>query len=66
MKIRINGELKDIEGPVTLDQLLDQLRLHRGTVVCELNRSIVSKVQYPEIYLNESDSLEIVHFVGGG
>ncbi len=66
MNIRINGELQLIEGPKTLDELLSHLRVKKEAVVCELNRAVISKVNYSETMLNDNDSLEIVHFVGGG
>ncbi len=66
MKIRVNGEIQLIEGPISLDRFLDGLKIRKEAIACELNRSIVQKARYSEIYLNENDTLEIVHFVGGG
>ena len=66
MKVRINGEIQLIEGPISLDRFLDGLKVRKEAVVCELNRAIVQKTRYSETYLNENDTLEIVHFVGGG
>ena len=66
MKLRVNGEMQLIEGSVSLEQYLNRLKLRKEAVVCELNRSVVQKTHYAETYLEENDSLEIVHFVGGG
>jgi thiamine biosynthesis protein ThiS len=35
-------------------------------VAVELNREIVPRTLWAETQLHEGDSLEIVHFVGGG
>jgi len=66
MKIRINGEIKVLDQPMTVESLLSRLSLKREAVVCELNRLVVDKNSYSQIYLNDNDNLEIVHFVGGG
>ena len=66
MKIQINGEAREIEDGLTLGGLLDELKIRPARVVIELNRSIISREVYAATRLNEGDSLEIVHFVGGG
>jgi sulfur carrier protein len=35
-------------------------------VAIELNRDIVPRDRWADTLLNESDRLEVVHFVGGG
>ena len=66
MRVIINGEMKEFDQSLTLESLLSGLKLKSEGVVCELNRSIISKTRYSQTYLNDNDSLEIVHFVGGG
>ena len=66
MKIQINGEAREIEEGLTIGGLLDELKIRPARVVIELNRSIISREVYTATRLNEGDSLEIVHFVGGG
>ena len=66
MKVRINGEIKEFDQTLNLERLLSSLNVKKDGLVCELNRSIVNKLQYSQTYLNDNDSLEIVHFVGGG
>jgi thiamine biosynthesis protein ThiS len=50
----------------TLADLLDQLRLDSQQVVIERNQAIVPRQRFAEELLADGDSLEIVHFVGGG
>ena len=66
MKIRINGEQKEIVDGLNIAGLLDELEIRPGRVVVELNRTIISRVAQESTSLREGDVLEIVHFVGGG
>jgi len=47
-------------------QLLQELGIRPGRVVVELNRDVVSRESHDTTFLKEGDSIEIVHFVGGG
>ena len=66
MKIRVNGEEKEIADGLNVLRLLEELQIRPGRVVVELNRNIVSREAHALTLLNEGDALEIVHFVGGG
>jgi len=66
MKLQINGESNQFDPPLTLSSLLDHLKLKADRVAVELNRSIVPRDQWAKTSLADGDSLEIVHFVGGG
>jgi thiamine biosynthesis protein ThiS len=64
--ILINGEEKEIASGLNIAGLLDQLQIRPGRVVIELNRTIISRDAHESTSLKEGDTLEIVHFVGGG
>ncbi len=64
--INVNGEKRKIAEGLTIAQLLEELNIRPGRVVIELNRDIVSREAYGSAILKEGDTLEIVHFVGGG
>jgi len=67
MKVRINGVDERIsEANLTLEQLIADRGLSPKKVVIELNLSIVPRKQWPQVTLQDSDSIEIVSFVGGG
>jgi len=51
---------------LNLTSLLEQLQIRPARVVVERNREIVPRESYETILLAEGDTLEIVHFVGGG
>ena len=66
LAVTINGEPRGVPGPATLLVLLAHLGLDPRTVVVERNREIVRRVRLGETMVAEGDSIELVHFVGGG
>lgn len=66
MHLTINGEQRDFDAPLTVEQLLGVIGLDPRKVAVERNLEIVPKSQYGGISLDEGDRLEIVHFIGGG
>jgi thiamine biosynthesis protein ThiS len=66
MMVTLNGEARRITGVETVEQLLGQLGLDPRAVVVEVNRRIVRKEQVKTTALANGDSIELVHFVGGG
>jgi thiamine biosynthesis protein ThiS len=68
MTLRINGDKREFAQPepFTLAALVECLRMKTDRVAVELNREIVPRTLWAETQLHEGDSLEIVHFVGGG
>jgi thiamine biosynthesis protein ThiS len=66
MKIKINGEEKQIAEGLSINALLESLQIRPGRVVVERNRDIVQRDSFGATMLVEGDALEIVHFVGGG
>ena len=66
MKITINGEVKELESEVNLSRLLELFSLPSERVAVELNRQVVRRKDWEAITIREADTIEIVHFVGGG
>ena len=66
MKIKINGEEKEIADGLSINSLLESLQIRPGRVVVERNRDIVPRDSFTVAVLADGDVLEIVHFVGGG
>lgn len=64
--VTINGDERDIPAGRTVSDLLVQLGLHPRLVVVEHNREILDRERYAETEVRAGDSLELVHFVGGG
>ncbi|MGH9310263.1 MAG: sulfur carrier protein ThiS [Vicinamibacterales bacterium] len=66
MRIRLNGDPADIEGPKTILQLLEDLKIDPRIVAVEQNLTILKRDRYATAAINEGDEIEIVNFVGGG
>lgn len=65
MEVTINGRIESI--PVcTIESLIRQKGLDTEGLVVEHNERIVKQGQWPDIQLEEGDSLELLNFVGGG
>lgn len=66
MQLTINGEPRSIESVDTVDAMLRQLGLDPRGVVVELNRTIIRRADVAASRVQDGDTVEIVHFVGGG
>jgi thiamine biosynthesis protein ThiS len=66
LRISVNGEPRTLSAPATLADLLQALKLDPRTVVVELNRAIIRRPILGTTPLANGDSVELVHFVGGG
>ena len=66
LRLTVNGEPRELEGPATLLDLLAHLGLDPRTVVVERNREIVRRPRLGDTAVADGDTIELVHFVGGG
>jgi thiamine biosynthesis protein ThiS len=66
IRVHLNGEDRDVAAGLTVRGLLESLDLEPRLVVVERNREILSRSRYDEVEVHEGDTLELVHFVGGG
>ena len=66
IQVAVNGEPREIPAGLSVEGLLEHLRLQPKMVVVEHNGDILRKDRYPETGVAAGDSLELVHFVGGG
>lgn len=66
IEIKINGDPHKIKNGLSLDILLQNLKLDPSKVAVERNLEIVPKTTYQNVMILENDRLEIVHFIGGG
>ncbi len=66
MKLTINGSEKDVPDDLTVRELVAHLGLGEGPVAVEQNREIVPRAEHASRRLADGDTIEIVHFVGGG
>ena len=69
MKIKVNGEEKEIEldeENALLSKALNSMGYNPNTIIVELNNLIINSIKWGEVNLKEGDILEIVSIVGGG
>ena len=66
IEVTINGDPREIAPGLSVTALLESLDLQPKLVVVEHNREILDRAQYDVTEVNPGDSLELVHFVGGG
>ena len=64
--VTLNGESRSLDGPVSVSGLLESIGFEGRKVAVERNEEIVPRSRYAETWLASGDSLEIVHFIGGG
>lgn len=64
--VTVNGERKELPGDLTLRGLLAHFDLDPRAVVVEHNREIVRRPRLDDVTVREGDTVELVHFVGGG
>lgn len=66
VQITLNGERFELDQPVTVADLLAQLDIDPRRVAVEHNLAILKRQRFPEVVVDEGDTVEIVNFVGGG
>ena len=66
IEVRINGQAREIPPGLSVLGLLEWLELNPALVVVESNREILDRRLYDKTLIVDGDSLELVHFVGGG
>src|SRR5579862_2443582 len=66
LSLRINGEPRQIERPLSVRDLLATLGLDPAKIAVERNLEIVPRSLHADVTVGDGDRLEIVHFIGGG
>ncbi len=66
MKVKINGDVRDLPEGLTVSALLEHLGMPVNRVAVERNLDILPRAKWAETHVAENDNYEIVHFVGGG
>lgn len=66
MDVTLNGEPRTLPDGLTLQEVLEHLKLNAERVAVEHNRQIVKGEQWAAVKVQSGDELEIVRLVGGG
>lgn len=66
LRITVNGDPHELPGPSTIRQLVERLGLGTGPVAVERNGEVVPRKEHATTSVRDGDTIEVVHFVGGG
>lgn len=66
IQLTVNGETRTTEAVVSVSDFLVSHDLDPDLVVVERNGEILERAAFERTLLEAEDTLEIVHFVGGG
>ena len=66
IQVRLNRKDRDITFGHTVQSLLETIEINPLAVVVELNKQILDRDRYSDFDIREGDTIEVVHFVGGG
>ncbi len=66
VEFQLNGEVRQLDVPVTVRALLSLLELERRRVAVAINDAVVPKSRFGEVRVSEGDRVEVIQAVGGG
>lgn len=66
LRITLNGEPYELDGPLSVADLLTKLSIDPRRVAVEHNFAIVKRHLLADTVVSDGDRVEIVNFVGGG
>lgn len=66
INITLNGESHQIDQKLDIDELIDLFALPRDRVAIEVNENVIRRADWSSTVVNDGDTFEVVHFVGGG
>ena len=66
MELTINGEHRTFAPGVTLEAILQELKIIDKVMACAVNMEIIKKEAWGGYTPNDKDRVELLHFVGGG
>ena len=66
INIKLNGKKNNVDDQISLNKILKDFNIPTNRVAIELNKEIVNKKKLSSIKIRNNDSIEIVHFIGGG
>ena len=66
ISIIVNGEPRTIAAGASIAAMLEEIGIDPRKVAVEHNLEVVPRSTLGDVAVNDGDSFEIVHFVGGG
>jgi len=66
ISVTVNGEPRTIAAGASIAAMLEEIGIDPRKVAVEHNFEVVPRSTLGDVAVNDGDSFEIVHFVGGG
>ncbi len=66
MNLKVNGETMTFESKVSLIQIMQQLKIDDQVMAAAVNMEVVKKESWSTYQPKDGDTIEMLHFVGGG
>ena len=66
MKLKVNGEIKELEDNITINELINSLGIEIKVMAGAVNMEIIKKDDWDTYILKDGDKIEFLDFVGGG
>jgi len=66
VQIVLNDEPRTFAAGATVADLVGALGLGPRRIAVEVNRAVVPRIEYGSTVLHDGDTVEVIHFVGGG
>ncbi|MEU3689205.1 sulfur carrier protein ThiS [Streptomyces narbonensis] len=66
MNVSVNGEARELTGPVSLDALVATLSTAPSGVAAAVNEAVVPRSEWAATLLGEGDRVEVLTAVQGG
>lgn len=66
-KITVNGEVQEVQLPLTLTELIKQNNVEQPEMVSvQVNEEFADRTEWDGIQIKDGDSLDFLYFMGGG
>ena len=66
MQVRINGQFRQLNGPTSIETLLEELGYSNHFVAVALNQQCIPKQQFQDKLVTDQDEVEILAPMAGG
>ncbi len=66
ISIQLNGEDRILDRPLTLQELLAEIKVPLQAVGIAVNSHVVPRSEFEKVKLQDQDQVEMIHAVGGG
>ena len=66
-KITVNGEVQEVQLPLTLTELIKQNDVQQPEMVSvQVNDDFADRTEWDSIQIKEGDNVDFLYFMGGG